>query len=115
MRKIIISTACILLSACATVPEPITINVPTPVMPEAPDILTVTPILPAPKFVNPGADDAAVCLDRDGVGRLKNIIAELAARETAWRRWYEEGRAHNNLFVEDVPARGFPPIKDDSK
>ncbi len=97
------------LTACATVPDPIMVNVPTPVMPEAPEILTVLPVLPTPRFVHPGTDDAMVCLDRDGVERLKDIVSELAARESAWRHWYEEGRA-KSVVIEDVPARGMPPV-----
>lgn len=98
------------LVGCATA-DPIVVKVPVPIMPDAPELLSTTPVLPTPRFVHPGTDDAAVCLDRDGIDRLKNIVAELAARESAWRKWYEEGVA-NRVIIEDVPARGFPPAED---
>lgn len=108
MKKPIILLLALGLSACASIPDPVQVNVPVPVMPEAPEILTMTPVLPAPRFINPGSDDAAVCLDRDGISRLKDIVSELAARESAWRHWYEEHKAANPEIVVDLPpANGF--------
>lgn len=107
MKKVVLLLA-LGLSACATTKDPVHINVPVPVMPDAPEILTMVPVLPTPRFIHPGSDDAAVCLDRDGINRLKDIVAELAARESAWRHWYEQYKAANPEIVTELPpANGF--------
>ena len=91
MRTILFCTF-IALSGCTTI-KTVEVAVPVPTMPDAPEILVEPPILKTPRFGPPDMVESIVCLDQRNIEVLKEMTAELVAREKAWRAWYTEQKS----------------------
>lgn len=82
------------LAGCAgeprTVFEPVTVNVPVPTMPEAPDRLTGPYYFgEAPRFTTPDDPAAVSALDAENERRLRILLQSMGARIDEWGAWYE--------------------------
>ena len=94
VRHVVCIALGLVLAGCSTLPRPpaeirtVEVKVPVPVRRDAPGEL-LTPLKPGalPRFVSPADPKASSALTPDGERSLKEIIADLLARDAAWRAW----------------------------